>query len=84
MIDADKFSYESREVRQEHLDLSTECILRGGCATHYKGVLAEYLGTTIPKEGMTLVAHGCGHLKCSNPKHMYFGRDPWQIVGLDG
>lgn len=84
MINSDDLAKESCEVRQKHLNLDTPCVKRGGNSTHYKGVLAEYLGTTIPQEGQTLVCHACGHLRCSNPEHLYFGRDAYNVVGLNG
>jgi hypothetical protein len=64
----------SKFERQVHLKLDERCIERGGCSTNHKGVLAEFLQTTIPngKEGIFL-CHACHNGKCSNPKHLYWG-----------
>ena len=64
----------SKLERQEHLNLSEPCLERGGCSTNHKGVLAEYLNTTIPhgSKGIFL-CHACNNGKCSNPKHLYWG-----------
>jgi hypothetical protein len=83
MKNSDDLSREPREQRQAHLDLTTPCVVRGGNSNHYEGILAEFLNTTIPREGLTLVCHACGHLRCSNPEHMYWHRDPYHMTGLD-
>lgn len=82
MIDVTDFITEDRTVRRKHLDLADTCIERGGISTHHKGVLAQYLGTTIPA-GRILLCHACGNGKCSNPKHLYWGTDHDNIV-VDG
>lgn len=82
MIDVAIFIKESREIRREHLVLSEECIERGGNSTNHKGVLAQYLDTTIPS-GRILLCHACNNGKCSNPKHLYWGTDYDNII-IDG
>ena len=62
-----------REERQEHLDLTEACIERGGHGTEYRGVLAQYLDTTFPKNRIAVLAHACNNAKCSNPRHLYWG-----------
>lgn len=42
--------------------------------SNHKGVLAQYLDTTIPS-GRILLCHACHNAKCSNPKHLYWGTD---------
>ena len=64
----------SRDVRREHLDLNDECIERGGNSTNHKGILAQFLDTTIPA-GRILLCHACNNPKCSNLKHLYWGSD---------
>jgi len=65
----------SKEERQSHLDLTEPCIERGGCSTNHKGVLAQYLNTTIPhgREHKIHLCHACHNGECSNPKHLYWG-----------
>lgn len=58
MLDVSEFIKESREVRRAHLALTESCIERGGNSTNHKGVLAQYLDTTIPK-GRILLCHAC-------------------------
>jgi hypothetical protein len=62
-----------KKHRQEHLDLTESCIERGGNSTNHKGVLAQYLNTTIPYGRKYLLCHACNNEKCSNPKHLYWG-----------
>jgi hypothetical protein len=82
MIDITKFISLSREERQAHLDLTENCCERGGNSTIHKGILAQYLNTTIPS-GRILLCHACNNAKCSNPKHLYWGTDKDNIV-IDG
>ena len=74
MIDITEFINRSREERRNHLNLEEECCERGGNSTNHKGVLAQYLNTTIPS-GRILLCHACHNSKCSNPKHLYWGTD---------
>jgi hypothetical protein len=48
MIDVAEFIARPREERQQHLRLDEPCCERGGTSTQHKGVLAEYLDTSIP------------------------------------
>ena len=82
MIDVQEFIKESREIRRSHLNLDEECRERGGNSTNHKGVLAQYLDTTIPS-GRILLCHACNNSKCSNPKHLYWGTDYDNII-IDG
>jgi hypothetical protein len=82
MIDVKEFIKESREVRRSHLRLEELCTERGGNSTNHKGVLAQYLDTTIPS-GRILLCHACNNSECSNPKHLYWGTDYDNII-IDG
>lgn len=73
------FIFRSREERRIHLNLDEPCCERGGNSTNHKGVLAQYLNTTIPS-GRILLCHACNNAKCSNPKHLYWGLDRENIV----
>jgi len=79
MIDIYEFINRTREERRQHLNLSEPCCERGGNSTNHKGVLSEYLGTTIPK-GRILLCHGCHNSLCSNPRHLYWGTDRENIL----
>lgn len=79
MIDITEFINRSREERRQHLRLDEPCCERGGNSTNHKGVLAEYLGTTIPK-GRILLCHACHNGNCSNPRHLYWGTDKENIL----
>ena len=65
----------SRDDRRNHLKLDTPCDERGLVYSyHLTGLLAYFLGTTIPKKGdNAIVCHGCNNAKCSNPNHLYWG-----------
>lgn len=82
MIDIKEFIKESRDIRRNHLKLEEPCCERGGNSTNHKGVLAQYLDTTIPS-GRILLCHACNNSNCSNPKHLYWGTDYDNIV-IDG
>ena len=79
MIDVTKFIKENKETRQKHLVLTDPCVERGGNSTNHKGVLAQYLDTTIPS-GRILLCHACNNEKCSNPVHLYWGTDRENIT----
>lgn len=70
----------SKEKRQEHLDLTSPCCMRGGNSTNHRGVLAQYLDTIIPMGRTAILAHACNNEKCSNPKHLYWATDKENIV----
>jgi hypothetical protein len=74
MILVEEFIKLSREIRRKHLIPDEPCCERGGNSTNHKGVLAQYLDTTIPS-GRILLCHACHNAKCSNPKHLYWGTD---------
>jgi hypothetical protein len=82
MIDITEFITRGREERRAHLNLEELCCERGGNSTNHKGVLAQYLDTTIPS-GRILLCHACNNSKCSNPKHLYWGTDYDNII-IDG
>ena len=79
MIDAKETLKLPKEDRQRHMDLSASCLERGGNSTNHRGVLAQFLNTTIPA-GRVILAHGCGNEKCSNPLHLYWATDRENIV----
>jgi hypothetical protein len=74
MILITEYIKKDRNERRSHLDLSEPCCERGGNSTIHKGVLAQYLTTTIPS-GRILLCHACNNGNCSNPKHLYWGTD---------
>lgn len=82
MIDIFEFITRSREERRKHLQLDEACIERGGNSTVHKGVLAQFMDTSIPS-GRILLCHACNNSKCSNPKHLYWGTDYDNII-IDG
>jgi hypothetical protein len=71
MILVEEWINESREMRTSHIDMSEDCIERGGNSTVHRGVLAQYLHTNITSN--VDLCHNCGNDKCSNPKHLYWG-----------
>lgn len=79
MINVNEYITRSREERQAHLVLNEPCCERGGNSTNHKGVLAEFLGSTIPS-GRILLCHACSNPKCSNPRHLYWGTDKENIL----
>lgn len=74
MIDAVEYIKLPKQQRQDHLDLTQPCLERGGNSTNHRGVLAQYLNTTIPA-GRVLLCHACSNAACSNPNHLYWGTD---------
>lgn len=76
MIIVENWIKESSKLeRQSHINLSEPCLIRGGSSTQHKGVLAQFLNSTIPhgtKNGIHL-CHACHNGECSNPKHLYWG-----------
>jgi hypothetical protein len=79
MIDITEFINRGRDERRSHLRLDEACCERGGNSTNHKGVLAQYLNTTIPR-GRILLCHACNNSQCSNPKHLYWGTDKENIT----
>lgn len=70
----DQYILKSKDERQSHLDLKTECIEIGGAdSKHYRGLLAHALKTTIPMGRKIHLCHACHNHKCSNVKHLYWG-----------
>ena len=63
----------SRDSRMEHIDLSIDCLERGGNSTNHRGVLAQFLNTEIPMGWSAVLCHRCNNDKCSNPQHLYWG-----------
>ena len=64
---------QTKEKRQQHLDLNTDCIEMGGNSIKFQGLLAGHLNTTFPERKTIHLAHACHNGKCSNPLHLYWG-----------
>jgi hypothetical protein len=76
MLIVEEWLKEPKIQRQKHIDLSEQCLERGGNSTNHKGVLAQFLNTNIPENKIGikyLLCHACHNGKCSNPKHLYWG-----------
>ena len=78
MLLIETYITQSKEHRQQHIDLTDPCIERGGPAkgglsSYCKGLLAHLLDTTIPSGHKIHVCHACNNERCSNPKHLYWG-----------
>jgi hypothetical protein len=73
MLDIKEYMKKTRDERQSHIDLKSECIEIGGHSREYRGLLAHYLKTTIPKGHKYLLCHACNNGGCSNVKHLYWG-----------
>lgn len=63
----------SREDRRKHLDLNSPCDKRGGSSKEFRGLLAHYLDTSIPRGRNFQLCHACHDGECSNVKHLYWG-----------
>jgi hypothetical protein len=59
--------------RQVHLNLDDDCIDIGGNSENFRGLLAHYLKTNMPKGIRIQLCHACGNKSCSNPVHLYWG-----------
>ena len=78
MLLIENYITQSKDQRQQHIDLTDPCIERGGPAkgglsSYCKGLLAHLLDTTIPSGHKIHVCHACNNERCSNPKHLYWG-----------
>lgn len=66
-----------RVERRAHIDLSQLCVemCDGGTNVHHvsRGVLAFFLGTTVPYGRDIYLCHACNNKKCSEPRHLYWG-----------
>jgi hypothetical protein len=74
----EEYIKQTKVERQLHIDLTDQCIERGGPAkgglsSYCKGLIAHLLDTTIPSGHKIHVCHACNNEKCSNPKHLYWG-----------
>ena len=72
MTPQEEYMKKTLNERQEHLDLNSACVERGGTSQHHKGVLSYFLDTNIFGRPVDL-CHACHNPKCSNPYHLYWG-----------
>lgn len=63
----------SQADRQRHLKLDEACTERGGNSIMFRGLLADFLDTTIPRGYGAQLCHACHNGGCSNPRHLYWG-----------
>src|SRR5882724_1449359 len=62
------------ELRMAHVNLADPCMQIGTASSREcRGLLAYFLGTTVPTKREALLCHACGHGTCSNPRHLYWG-----------
>lgn len=81
MIDIQQYILLPKTDRQGHLDLMTPCINRGGDSRDFRGLLAEFLDTTIPSGIRSInLCHACHNSGCCNPKHLYWGTIQENII----
>lgn len=73
MIDITQYMLLTRDERRSHLNLSLQCIHRGGDSKQFRGLLAHTLNTTIPAGFKVYLCHACNDGGCCNPQHMYWG-----------
>lgn len=76
IVDINEHIALARELRRKHLNLTTSCDLRGvgsGGSKEFRGLLAHFLGTTIPSGRWIILCHACHNKECSNPLHLYWG-----------
>lgn len=60
--------------RQAHLRLEEPCVMIGGTnSSHFRGLLAHALKTTIPSGMKIYLCHACNVHLCSNTNHLYWG-----------
>lgn len=80
-----EYMNKDRNQRRMHLDLNDECFEVGGTHSyHFWGLLAYYLGTTIPTKmgSKVILCHACNNPKCSNVKHLYWGSASDNVVDM--
>lgn len=73
MIQIEEYILQPKEIRQQHLDLSTPCVFRNSTSYYDKGMLASFLDTTVPRAKKIFLCHACHDGSCSNPQHQYWG-----------
>ena len=72
----------SRDNRRQHLELKNECIEIGGDSREFRGILAHYLKTTIPRGTSVHLCHACHNGNCSNQVHLYWGTPKDNAIDL--
>lgn len=73
MKNIDEYIKLDRTIRRSHLKLDEKCVERGGYSKEFRGLLADFLDTTIPRGSKIYLCHACNNEKCSNPNHLYWG-----------
>lgn len=73
MDQIEQYMLKSRDERRAHLSLIEPCDERGGRSKEFRGLLAHYLNTTVPRGYSIYLCHSCNNDGCSNPRHLYWG-----------
>jgi hypothetical protein len=73
MKDIQEYITLPKAERQQHIQLTEDCVERGAGSYYFKGLLAHILNTTVPTGHKIHLCHACNNAKCGNPNHLYWG-----------
>jgi hypothetical protein len=73
MKDIQEYITLPKAERQQHIQLTEDCVERGAGSYYFKGLLAHLLDTTVPTGHKIHLCHACNNAKCGNPNHLYWG-----------